>query len=178
MATSNFLNRNASNVFAVEIENDFDYDDIKENLKYHFLSENFKYDFTEINKWNNDRNFSGFIIGAVQDSVNIQELFDIDVNINVIIRSGYYSGVNLDWELDICTYYENLDSVDDITLELLQEDYPDENITEDIVQKTIDSIQEKINELTEEIENVFKQYSTPLNVYATFSNGETIYQKS
>jgi hypothetical protein len=79
---------------------------------------------------------------------------EVEVYVTPVIRSGYYEGCNLDWDV---RYYVN--------------GYEDELYCENT------SVQFILNEYVEFIEKIYTQYSEPLGVTARFSNGETIYHK-
>lgn len=101
----------------------------------------------------------------------------VEVNINCVMRSGYYEGACLDW-FDSCVYHDD-------TIEFNEIDY---EITDYMSQMNagLRKIQEKNakkwlweqrNQIIELVEKIFTENSTPLSVTARFSNGETIYSK-
>ena len=149
MSTPNFCKKNAKNYYAVEIETDFDYDDLVYNLQAIFKDKTEKWD-------NNNRSYEGKIVSRINKTIGKWDLcFDI------IIRNGYYSGVNLDWDLtitdktDYTEYYFN--------------DYDYKDLPR--------YIHDKIDKQIDKIEKVFSDLSTPLICAGIFSNGEAIYQK-
>jgi hypothetical protein len=104
MATSNFYNKNASKIFAIEDEN--------YSYKKKLLKELLKNDknFFEQEKFDNKRNFEGQILGEFK--LNLESC---SLKISLVIRSGYYSGANLDFEIaivdfqgDECSNFEEL----------------------------------------------------------------------
>jgi hypothetical protein len=150
MATSNFHNENASHIFAVEIENEWDYEDLFDNLYFEFKNVSEfcdvpKVDHTEL------RSFPSTGICSLRSVVSNDE-GEIEISVTPVVRSGYYSGVNLDWH---------------------DEFYTDGKSTEDLV---LSAELEKAR-LVDIIENIFSNYSEKLGVTARFSNGETIYHK-
>ena len=92
--------------------------------------------------------------------------------------SGYYSGFNLDYEIRI----DGSDSLlEDITenIENYPEDYGISQSTVNLHYHNIESwLELELEKLTDVVEDVFKKVSTPLNVVARFSNGETMYEKA
>lgn len=149
MATSNFHNVNASAIFSVEIENEFDYEDLYDNVRYAMKElkewqDVTKSDPTEL------RSYPSTSIGALSEYVSDDES-GIDVIVTAVVRSGYYEGVNLDWH---CEFEEWGESVEHL----------------------IPQANKVGRELVEKLENIFKQFTTPLRSVATFSNGETIYE--
>lgn len=56
MSTNNFYKKNASKYYAVEINEDWEYDDLVADLQHQFGTEN------AVNKWNGERNYEGKII--------------------------------------------------------------------------------------------------------------------
>jgi len=172
MATSNFYNKNANSIFAVEIEDEWDYDDIKSNLKSIF--ENSKYSFLVLDESekNYNRSYPGFAIGSLYTHVEVHGI-EATINIIPIIRSGYYSGINLDWELEIETDYDMLNSVDDLTESMSIFNKSNKKYFDLFVSKCKSTKEEMI----EYVEKIYSEYSIPLGVTAIFSNGETIYHK-
>jgi hypothetical protein len=150
MATSNFHNVNASNIFAVQLEDTYEYDDLIYNLESEFNSHS---DYGDYGKSDPDelRSYPSTSIGSFSNSLTIGD-DEVEVFVTPVIRSGYYDGCNLDWHV---RYYVN--GYEDET-------YYDHTRVQSLVYSYVDYI-----------ENVFSQYSQPLGVTARFSNGETIY---
>jgi len=74
----------------------------------------------------------------------------------------------------LCNDYECVeDFIDDIRR--YPEDFGYESISEKELKELEDVLQNKLDTLIQLTEDVFKMYSTPLGVYAKFSNGETWY---
>jgi hypothetical protein len=148
MSTPNFTKKNASKYYAIEDregEEDFQYDDLKINLQSEFKSEK--------DLWDSDRNYGGHIISQIE-----KEFCKWAIEFDIIIRAGYYSGANLDWDLRI------IDTVDRT-----------ENYLGEV--KLPKRVQQWIDNRIKKVEKVFAEYSTPLNCMGVFSNGEAIYQK-
>jgi hypothetical protein len=150
MATSNFHNVNASHIFAVELQDEYDYQDLVDNLESEFGT---NMDYSDYGKSdpNELRSFPSKSLGSFSNSVEIGD-DEVEVYVTPVIRSGYYEGCNLDWHV---RYYVN--GYEDDTYE------------------THNRIQTLVEVYTNFIENVYEQYSQPLGVTARFSNGETIY---
>jgi hypothetical protein len=152
MATSNFHNVNATHIFAVQLEDEWSYDDLVSNLESEFKTHKDYYDYGKIDPYEL-RSFPSKSLGSFSNSLTIGE-DEIEVYITPVIRSGYYEGCNLDWH--IRCYVNGY------------EDYELEYTTK---------VKSLINEYVDFIENIYSQYSEPLGVTARFSNGETIYHK-
>ena len=150
MATSNFHNVNASNIFAVQLEDEWEYQDLVSNLESEF---NTNLDYSDYSKSdpNELRSFPSKSVGSFSNSIEIGE-DEVEVYVTPVIRSGYYEGVNLDWHV---RYYVNG--------------------SEDETYESHPNIQTLVGVYVNFIENVYEQYSQPLGVTARFSNGETIY---
>ena len=156
MATSNFYNKNATKIYACGIEEDFKYQDLKENLNY--ILEKNNYYLNE--SYDNNRNYGGLFVGEKTIFFNNKNK-EIQATIKPIIRSGYCDGVNLDYEFTISNQYG--DELEDF-----------EKGAKTIFQKAKKALEKEIKSL----EKIFSEVSTPLDVIARFSNGETIYQKA
>ena len=150
MATSNFHNVNATHIFAVQLEDEWAYEDLVYNLESEFNIHN---DYSDYGKSdpNELRSFPSRSLGSFSDSLTIGE-DEVEIFITPVIRSGYYEGCNLDWHVRL---YVN--------------GYEDDTYADDA------NVLRISNEYIEFIENIYSQYSEPLGVTARFSNGETIY---
>ena len=150
MATSNFHNVNATNIFAVQLEDEFDYEFLVENLESELNNHS---DYSDYGKTdpNELRSFPSKSLGSFSNSTIIDD-DEVEVYVTPVIRSGYYEGCNLDWHV---RYYVN--------------GYEDETY------ESHPRIQTLVESYVEYIENIFNQYSQPLGVTARFSNGQTIY---
>jgi hypothetical protein len=152
MATSNFHNVNATNIFAVQLEDEWAYDDLVSNLESEFNNHSDYYDYGKSDP-NDLRSFPSKSLGSFSNSICIED-DDVEIFVTPVIRSGYYDGVNLDWHV---RYYVNGSE--------------NETYSDDI------NVLRISNKYVEFIENIFEKYSEPLVVTARFSNGETIYSK-
>ena len=150
MATSNFHNVNATNIFAVQLEDEWAYDDLVSNLESEFSKYSDYYDDGKSDP-NELSSFPSKSLGSFSNMVTIED-DTVEIYLTPVIRSGYYEGCNLDWHI---RYYVN-GSEDDT--------YSDDA-----------NILRISNEYIEFIEDIYSQYSEPLGVTARFSNGETIY---
>ena len=150
MATSNFHNVNATHIFAVQLEDEWAYEDLVYNLESEFNIHN---DYSDYGKTdpNELRSFPSRSLGSFSDSLTIGD-DEVEVFITPVIRSGYYEGCNLDWHIRL---YVN--------------GYEDDTYADDA------NVLRISNEYIEFIEDIYSQYSEPLGVTARFSNGETIY---
>lgn len=152
MATSNFHNVNATHIFAVQLEDEWAYEDLVYNLESEFNIHN---DYSDYGKTDPDelRSFPSRSLGSFSDSLTIGD-DEVEIYITPVIRSGYYEGCNLDWHIRL---YVN--------------GYEDDTYADNADVLRIS------NEYVDFIENIYSQYSEPLGVTARFSNGETIYHK-
>jgi hypothetical protein len=150
MATSNFHNVNASNIFAVELQDEFDYEDLVCNLESELSNHSDYFDYGKTDP-NELRSFPSKSLGSFSNSTIIDD-GEVEVYVTPVIRSGYYEGVNLDWHV---RYYVNG--------------------SEDESYESHPRIQTLVDTYVDYIEKIYSQYSQPLGVTARFSNGETIY---
>ena len=174
MATSNFHNVNASHIFACSLENEWDYEDLIDNLTYEFKNHTNWYDGNKSDP-NELRSFPSRVLGSLTKDFSYND-FSLEVWVSPVIRSGYYEGVNLDWNAH---YFINgnecdLDEIDRM-LEYDTDYSPSKRKAYALLaEKKADKLR---NELVEFTEKVFTDYSMKLGVTAQFSNGETIYHK-
>ena len=176
MATSNFHNENASAIFAVQLEHEFDYDDLVENLKSELNNDPDYVDYGKTDK-NELRSFPSRTLGSIRKYVEYKDFY-VEVCVTPVIRSGYYDGVNLDWNVDYLingdVQYDNTDFyIDDIA------HYGSMSKSKATkYAKLAEKKAEKVkNQIVEKVESIFSDYSEKYGVTAVFSNGETIYHK-
>jgi len=174
MATSNFHNVNASAIFAVPLENDFDYEDLVDNLKSELSNDSDYVDFGKTDP-NELRSFPSRTLGSIRKYHQYKDFY-VEVCVTPVIRSGYYSGVNLDWNVD---YAINGDIYDIDELENgigYNTALPISKIK--VYSSLAEKKAEKLkNDIVEKLEALYNNYSDRYGVTAVFSNGETIYHK-
>ena len=106
MATRNFYVKNANDVyaFAMEAEDCFDFDDSLDCIKEAGI---LKYGFEETSGSDGDRNYCGDYI--LDKSFGGKKFYNsgltVNIDITIIVRSGYYQGANLDFELEVMNDY-------------------------------------------------------------------------
>jgi len=179
MATSNFHNVNASHIFACSLENEWDFEDLKDNLSYEFKKLDGFNTLTKSDPYEL-RSFPSTSICSVSRQ-HIYNNFSLDVIVTIVARSGYYEGCNLDWHVNYEIDGHSAD-VDDFLSSI---DYVYSNFVDDYSETEVKAFsllaekkaEELQNEIVEEVEKVFGMYSEKLGVTARFSNGETIYHK-
>jgi len=178
MGTSNFYNKNASRVFAFETEEEWDYEDNVDNIQS--VLEDKGFDREDAYEANGLRSYGGKYIASKTVSKTFYGV-EVMVTIKAICRSGYYSGCNIDWELSCqCESITSDEPIfaDDIAEEM--ERYYDIKRGMALIQgrNAANYIQKAGQELVDELEAVLGEITTPLVVFARFSNGETIYKEA
>jgi len=185
MSTCNFDNRNASKIFAVLNEEncEFIYDDVIENLLYE-LENIFKQDYTPENKKEDNelRSFPSKVIATVvgkskyYKNINL-ELFPI---IEIVVRNGYYQGINFDWNLKIQIEGEMVD-LEDVREEVVYQTERYETFsksgTERYANYTQNFAEKASQELIKQVEKILTEYTDTLQCIAVFSNGEAVYER-
>lgn len=195
MATGNFCNKNASKIYAClmqyeqpvldddgneteELEyvspDSFEMDNFIESVQEE-LSQIKKYDFYKDSTWDFDRSYPGQCIGVLYTSRYFGDI-DISIDLKVILRSAYYDGANLDWEILINNEYSN-EEVDYFIENELENSEMNAGIKKIQTKNIQNWIEKTITDMRENVEKIFEKFSTPLIVEARFSNGETIYKK-
>lgn len=142
MSTCNFAFDNV--LVAVDCDNwdQIDYDFFIDNLRDHLDS---VIDGVTKDTYEGQRSYPGTIIF----SVPVYGKLGLYREIDVVVRSGYYSGLNLDY------------IIGDLV------DYEDER-------KTLET---KVGRVCRKLVKEFKKYGTELKVAGRFSNGEAVYEK-
>ncbi len=176
MATSNFHNVNASHIFACSLEDEWAYDDLVDNLKSELKDDP---DYVDYGKTDHNelRSFPSRTLGSIRRYHQYKDFY-VEVCVTSVIRSGYYEGVNLDWNVDYLingdVSYDSPDFyIDDIA------HYG--NLSKSAATKYAKLAEKKAekikNEIVDELESLYNDYSEKYGVTAVFSNGETIYHK-
>jgi hypothetical protein len=103
---------------------------------------------------------------------------DLEVEVQIVAQmvSGYYEGASLDYEFTIFDGNSFSDSDDAVLYAFDQSDMNNgmKVIQQRNAEQWVDIAKAQLIALTEQ---VFEEVSMPLRVVATFSNGETIYEK-
>jgi hypothetical protein len=185
MSTTNFYNKNADFIYACELEDDFAYDDLLEDLRQVFRSAatNPKVkaiaDFEETRDTREsdyNRNYPGRIIAWVWSETKRYQDFEVVLSANIIVRSGYFSGVNLDYEIGFHIDGEEHqeDDLDEVCL------YSELPGTRRAYQLALAKrwFDRHYARFTDAIEAIFRQHATPLQLVARASNGEAFYEKT
>ena len=140
-----------------------------------------QFSYNEESGSDNDRNYCATNLFSFKTS----KMFgDIEVEVKIIgqIVSAYYEGASLDFSIELYNGSENVTLDNYSNVENILDDLFSNNCS--LMNQGLLKIQnknavkwaEKIKiELIELIEEVFTKVSQPLNVVASFSNGETIY---
>ena len=182
MATGNFYNKNASYIYAIIPKNEHDYfiyDDVEDNISNDLeaYTKNSKAYLGYANKYYRDASLIEVV--SITDEVAGVPL---TVSIEVLMRSGYYEGANLDYEINY-----NVESVEFDDLSEAFQAYFDVATYDFDMNKGLAKIQAKnaanrlkamSEELIENVEKILKANCTHvLQVSAQFSNGETLYSE-
>jgi hypothetical protein len=192
LGTSNFHRVNARNVYAVlmdyeqpvldddgeetdELEmrsvDDFEIDDFKENIIQHLKEKAEKEKYSWCLGCKNDphelRSFGSIKLIRISKSKIFADI-DVNVEINCVMRSAYYEGACLDWYItEEDSYEEYISNTSDLPIGMQK-----------IILKHINNwITKTTEELIVFVEEIYREESTPLQVAAKFSNGETMYSK-
>ena len=182
MATGNFYNNNAENIYAIFQENEYDdyiYDDVKDNISN---------DLEAYTKKSNA--YLGYSNNYYRDASLIEVISLTDevagvpftVSIEILMRSGYYEGANLDYVINY-----NVEGVEFDGISEAFQAYFDVATWDFGMNKGLATIQarnaatriENISyDLVENVEKILKENCTHiLQVSARFSNGETWYSE-
>jgi len=190
MGTSNFYNKNANRVYAcLMAEQDeesggiiypeiWEIDEFKENLR-DTIAERCKGNFNYEYEYGDDgeRNFYGQFIMTISKMIKFHDWY-IHPKVLIILRAGYYSGANLDYEVtfenDWNSDYEDIKSC-------IKDAFWNSELNEGLraihsakLERKIESV---LDELIEFVEKIFEDFTTPLRVVARSSNGATIYEE-
>lgn len=194
MGASNFYNRNAKNVYAVLMDYEdvvfdedgneteetqmvqcesWDYDNLTDYVT-ELMDEQTLFKAVDRVEFYNNRNYEA---SGIKSLVSYKSFGDVEVEVllTAVVRSGYYEGANLDWEIN---YYAGSGYDDNLNLSYeFESQYENQGMAK-IQCRNAEKWATKIGEqMIEELERIFTQVSKPLEVVARFSNGETIYKE-
>jgi hypothetical protein len=194
MGASNFYNRNANNVYAVLMDYEdvvFDEDGNETEETQMVQCESWDYDnlidyvtelmdvqtlFKAVDRveFYNNRNYEAT---GIKSLVSYKTFGDVEVEIllTAIVRSGYYEGANLDWEIN---YYagSGYDDILNLSYDFASQ-YDNQGMAKIQCRNAENWAKKEGERMVEELERIFTQVSKPLEVVARFSNGETIYKE-
>lgn len=188
MSTANFYTKNTGYTYACDIEDDFAYDDLIEELRFAFRSvaedprQKAIACFEEVyDTWESSglRSYPGRVIAWVESERKSYRDFDAFLSAHIIVRSGYYAGANLDYDLRFLLDGEEISEEleeDDIDEVCLCSELPGTRRAYRLAlaRKWFDRA---CGPFTDAIEAIFTRYSTPLRLAARLSNGEAFYEK-
>jgi len=183
MGTSNFHNVNSGRIYSIEIQEDWEYDDLKDNLISE-LSNTSKTSSLNFSSGGTDtyelRSYPSNVLGRLTKWKCYGNTF-ISVSIYSVIRSGYYEGCNLDWfievEIEGKDYIDEIPQLDDITDSLTYNNEWNIGFSKIQSKNVLKWIETTKEELVNIIEKIYEENSEPLEVVGRFSNGETLYKK-
>lgn len=111
----------------------------------------------------------------IPHEIRLNEMVSIDcqVDVMVIVRSGYYEGMNIDY---MVTYFSGGYEYDNIT-DLINEDmsFVSEEQRDELRAKLTDWFKKAESDLISETEKVLAENTTVLSVFAQFTDGTTMY---
>ena len=194
MGTSNFYMKNTSKVWSVQTsyfdeelneqtQDEFIWEDTRDNVSssLEVIAKQKKRSYYEDNslKVNDLRSFPSTSIGKYCDYFQFCNT-EFKVELIPHTTSGYYEGFNLDFDIQFSTVgiygdYDNLDDFIGDVKEFLLEENKALRMNLGNLQKRLEAL---LSEMIDEVESVFEMYSAPLEEFARFSNGETIYKKT
>lgn len=180
MATANFSTTDISTIYAIDIEDDFTWEDTIEKMRK-VLSDKYDIDFCE---------------GVDSDEIGIitHSLPWMEVSFEVKLKSGYYSGANFDVEVTWQDHFGQF--MGDIAILDDSGRYPSHWIMQSIADalwnmsaysskgmcslqapNQIKAVRKLIDEKLPELEAILAKHSDHnLRVAGVFSNGEAVYE--
>ena len=192
MGTSNFYRKNTSKVWSIETsyfdeelkeqtQDEFIWEDTRSNVSssLEVIAKQKRRSYYEDDslKVNDLRSFPSTSIG---ESCDYFQFCNTEFKVELIphTTSGYYEGFNLDFDInlsvsEICGKYDNMKDLLSDVKEFLFEENKALRMNLGNLQRRLETL---LSEMIDEVESVFEMYSTPLEEFAKFSNGETIYK--
>jgi len=183
MGTSNFHNENATRIYADECDYEGAYEDLVSNVRYSLQAKDeaktiqFTFD-DDISLDSELRSFPARSIGTVYENFSFLNA-DINVELIPLVRSGYYEGANLDYEVSFILEGENFESITDLISAI--QDYPEDyDTTPGLIAIHSNNLQNRLeksfNTLVEETEATFAELTIPLIRLGGLSDGTSVYE--
>ena len=174
MGTSNFHYENV--LYTIDAEDEFEYEDTISNITSEFNKDKEFYESDSISLESELRSFPARSIGSFDLDFEYLEQ-QIKVTIVPLARSGYYAGVNFDYELNIECEYCSYDDISYAVNDLLENGCVHKGLLTAHRSSLENHINTWIEETAKKITDVYAKFTEHLEVTAQFSNGETFYKK-
>ena len=182
MSAPNFYAKSGK-YFAIEVESEdgYEIDDAIENVTSELeaaTKNSARYFTEELDHHDNDRNYPGraFLKLGMKN-----EREDLQAAAVLIIRSGYYTGANIDIDLHVLDNYTGDEiEIDDLTVDDVIEavhNYTDKRPTRAAAEATHRRLLRDAAALEALAIKTLKEYTTPLIKVGQFSNGEAVYER-
>lgn len=182
MGTANFYSKNATHIFAAELADEWAWNDLCTNLQMS-LSDLADKGYRYFDEDGNHKE-QGKIVSEIHTETKSFGGIEFSLRLEVVVRSGYYAGANLDWELYV-DHSHDCEEWDEVEVdEIFEEAYPETDCPEE--QELIETnvplaeswLQQEKDKLVTEVEKIFRWYATPLGVVGRGSNGVAFYEKA
>lgn len=182
MATANFYNKNASNIYAILPENEYDnsiYDDVKDNISNDLVAYTKNSEAYLVYSNNYYEDASLIEVVSITNEIAGIPLF---VDIEILMRSGYYKGANLDYEIKYSVgnvEFDDLSEAFQAYFDVAAWDFDmNKGLAKIQAKNAAKRLEAMSNELVENVEKILKENCTHiLQVSMRFSNGETWYSE-
>jgi len=178
MSTHNYLTINISKVYAIELKNEYEYDNFKENFIYE-VAKMFNKSYEDCTPYAGhnfsfaNRNFPSTNIA----SVSFDSIYNVHIYIHFYLTAGYYEGACLDYDIEFGSENtkNNFTISNYIYLDELLEDIIEYRMIKDIDAKS--KLQFILYNMIRVAEEVCQKLSDrSLICSRTFSNGECLYE--
>jgi hypothetical protein len=177
MSTPNFHSL-SGHYFAIEAEDEFELDDTKLNITAELEAQPRIYTENLSEPEDDLRSYPGEAFAGIRLK---NEREDIHAECKLIARSGYYSGVNFDYQSMIFNGYDGeyytLADLEPSDIVELAEGYHGRRITLKQAEATLRRLGRDIATLDKLAGQAIKEFTIPLIKIAQFSNGEAIYRR-
>jgi len=175
VATGNFYSK-SSVTYVIETDEWFDLDDwVIPGLK-----ENKDFEEEDVKSMHELRSYPSTGLGCMWDSFTFLGL-EFILQINIFVRSGYYSDCNLDYEIDWSGTLTECEYTIEEIIDTLEYDCDYFDIKPGILaihkKRLIDKMIKLEETLEDKVDTLLRKVAVPYGVSARFSNGETFYEK-
>lgn len=178
MSTPNFHSLSGQ-YFAIEAEDEFELDDTKLNITAELQAQPKIYTETLSEPEDDLRSYPGEAFAGIRLK---NEREDVHVECKLIARSGYYGGVNFDYQSMIFNNYDGeyyaLADLEPADIVELVNGYHGRHITTKQAEATLRRLGRDIATLDKLATQAIKEFTISLIKVAQFSNGEAIYRKA
>ena len=110
----------------------------------------------------------------------IEENMAVEVHTRLLLRGGYYGGLNADWELHLIVYHDKVEWDESQIRDALEYAAQEEALAQEAVEPLLQEIMSAANTMADKVHAALKEREEIelLRLHGTMSNGEAVYVRA